>query len=141
MDATTETPDVVLDLRDRPALGASMGPASMGPAATGAAEPGQRHLGAVRWAGLGLLAVLNIADLVTTHIAMRDGAVEGNPVTRTLMAHGALSPAKLVVLAFLGVLIARSPARLHSAIAIWFVAGVYTMIVVSNVLVIGQLPH
>ncbi len=80
-------------------------------------------------------SVLNIGDLVTTKLALHGGAIEGNPLSSVLISHGALNPAKFLTLAVLAWCISRTPPRLFSTVAVWFVAGVYTMVIASNLLV------
>lgn len=110
----------VIDLRDPPA------------------KP-DRTVAIARWAGLIMLALLQIADLVTTKLAIHGGAIEANPISRALIAHGAINGAKFGALALLALSIAKSRPRVITAVAIWFVAGVYSMIVFSNLLVLSQI--
>ena len=111
--------ELVIDLRDSPQD----------------APVSARTLERMRWVGLVLLVVLNIGDLVTTKMALHGGAIEGNPFSSMLISHGAINPAKFLTLAVLAWCISRTPPRLFSTVAVWFVAGVYTMVIASNVLV------
>jgi hypothetical protein len=117
--APTSTDDLVIDLRDSPQN----------------APVSARTLERMRWVGLVLLVVLNIGDLVTTKMALHGGAIEGNPFSSMLISHGAINPAKFLTLAVLAWCISRTPPRLFSTVAVWFVAGVYTMVIASNLLV------
>jgi len=117
--APQSTDDLVIDLRDAPHdVGVSV-----------------RTLERMRWVGLVLLVVLNIGDLITTKMALHGGAIEGNPLSSMLISHGAINPAKFLTLAVLAWCISRTPPRLLSTVAVWFVAGVYTMVIASNLLV------
>lgn len=113
------TDELVIDLRDPPEQ----------PPVTA------RTIERMRWVGLVLLIILNIGDLVTTKMALHGGAIEGNPFSSMLISHGALNPAKFLTLAVLAWCISRTPPRLLSTVAVWFVAGVYTMVIASNLLV------
>ena len=104
-----------------------------------AVAPPSRSISLARWLGLAMLTLLQVADLVTTKFAMHGGAIEANPISRALIAHSAINPAKFAALALLGYSIAKSRPRISTALAIWFVAGVYTMIVFSNLLVLSQI--
>lgn len=117
--APRSTDELVIDLRDAP---------EDAPVST-------RTLERMRWVGLVLLVVLNIGDLVTTKMALHGGAIEGNPFSAMLISHGAINPAKFLTLAILAWCISRTPPRLFSTVAVWFVAGVYTMVIASNILV------
>jgi hypothetical protein len=117
--APQSTDDLVIDLRDSPEN----------------APVSARTLERMRWVGLVLLVVLNIGDLVTTKMALHGGAIEGNPFSSMLISHGAINPAKFLTLAVLAWCISRTPPRLFSTVAVWFVAGVYTMVIASNLLV------
>jgi hypothetical protein len=98
-----------------------------------------RTVAIARWAGLLVLALLQVADLVTTKFAIHGGAIEANPISRALIAHGAINAAKFGALALLAFSTAKSRPRVITAVAIWFVAGIYSMIVFSNLLVISQI--
>lgn len=121
--APQSTDDVVIDLRDSPHD----------------ASVSTRTLERMRWVGLVMLVVLNIGDLVTTKLALHGGAIEGNPLSSALISHGAINPAKFLTLAVLAWCISRTPPRLFSTVAVWFVAGVYTMVIASNLLVYANI--
>ena len=85
------------------------------------------------------IAVLNLADLVSTRVLLgHPGAIEGNPLARLLLSSGRL---EIVKAATLLVLIFRVPRRRPSVAfhaVLWFVAGVYALTVISNLLVWRQ---
>lgn len=89
-------------------------------------------------AGVGLLAVLNGADAVTTRMVLDrtpPGVTEANPLAGVLLATGSLLAVKLAVVAVLGVVVLRSRPRLGVAVTAWAAAGMYLAVVISNLLI------
>jgi hypothetical protein len=86
-----------------------------------------------------VIALLNLADIVTTHAVLaHTGAVESNPLAKALLSGGRVGLIKGIVL--LGLII-RVPKRLPTVAfnaVLWFVAGFYFLTVVSNLLVLRQ---
>jgi hypothetical protein len=81
-----------------------------------------------------LLAVLNLADVVLTRLALAAGAVEVNPLARILLAGGRVELLKVAVLCALALRAARRRPTLAFAVACWTVTGAYAMVVASNLL-------
>jgi hypothetical protein len=91
---------------------------------------------AVTLAAVGVLAVLNVADVVTTHMLISHRGVEANPLSSLLLASQSLLWAKLGILAVLGVRVLHSRPRLGVMGASCFAAGIYATAVLSNLLVL-----
>jgi len=106
-----------------------------GPVVVRTVESERRHRNA-RLIGVALLVVLNVADLVSTDAFLDAGVEEGNPVGAFLLSRGWAGWAKAILLLVLGWRVAKSPPRVGTTCALWFVAGVYTMAVLFNVLVL-----
>lgn len=85
---------------------------------------------------IGALAVLNGADVVTTHMLLAHRAVEANPLSSLLLASRALLWFKLGVLALLGLKVVYSRPRLGVMGVACFAAGIYATAVISNLLVL-----
>ena len=93
----------------------------------------------VHWATLvaiGALAVLNGADVVTTHMLLAHRAVEANPLSSILLASQSLLWVKLALLTLLGFKVIKSRPRLGVMGATCFAAGIYATAVLSNLLVL-----
>lgn len=85
---------------------------------------------------IGSVWLLNVGDIITTTIALHNGAHESNPLMTGIAGNvGALIFAKLFVLLFITFIARKAPARRGAALAT-FVAGVYTIVVLSNLFVI-----
>lgn len=90
---------------------------------------------------IGVLAVLNGADVVTTHMLLAHRAVEANPLSALLLASQSLLWVKLAILALLGLKVAYSRPRLGVMGAACFAAGIYATAVISNLLVLHLAVH
>jgi hypothetical protein len=93
----------------------------------------------VHWVTLiaiGALAVLNGADVVTTHMLLAHRAVEANPLSSILLASQSLLWVKLTLLTLLGFKVIKSRPRLGVMGAACFAAGIYATAVLSNLLVL-----
>lgn len=87
-------------------------------------------------AAIGVLVVLNGADVVTTHMLMAHHGMEANPLSSLLLASQSLLWVKLGILAMLGLKVVRSRPRLGVMGAACFAAGIYATAVLSNLLVL-----
>jgi hypothetical protein len=85
---------------------------------------------------IGALAVLNGADVVTTHMLLAHRAVEANPLSSILLASSSLLWVKLALLFVLGTKVLNSRPRLGVMGATCFAAGIYATAVLSNLLVL-----
>jgi hypothetical protein len=85
---------------------------------------------------LGLIAVLNGADDVTTRLLTARKAVEANPLAGFLLSNGNLLWVKLGLVAVLGAVAARVPPKLGVLVMSWAVLGLYAAAVLSNVLIL-----
>lgn len=89
--------------------------------------------------GIALLALLNVADTVTTHLLLSHaakGAVEANPLARVLIADGNLVYVKLLIVGVLGFAAFRDRPKLGFLIGVWLVVGFYAASVLSNLLLL-----
>lgn len=91
--------------------------------------------------GVALLAVLNVADLVTTRLVLHHaGGVEANPAARALLSGHRVEIVKLTILVLLVWRVVRDRASLPWTCLVWLAVGYYTLAVVSNALVLSALP-
>ena len=86
-----------------------------------------------------LIAVLNAFDLVTTYVAIAEGAHEANPIVAWMISSRLVVVVKVAICASLiiGAVVARRRRRrvtLTSLCAAWAVVGVYSLVVVINTL-------
>lgn len=79
------------------------------------------------------IAILSLADVVTTDRLAELGGTEINPVGRWLLENGWLLSAKLVAVAGLAGLVTRAQPRRWIPIALWSVAGIYSVLIVVHV--------
>jgi len=92
-----------------------------------------------RWALVGLLALLNVLDVVTTHLVLGSGGTEGNPIMASLVSEGWVGPLtlKLAACMVVAVIVARCPARSTFATrALVVVTGVYAAIITWNLAIL-----
>ena len=98
-----------------------------------------RRLRASTAVAVAVIALLNLADILTTNAVLRHtGAVESNPLASALLSGGRVGLIKAIVL--LGLII-RVPRRVPTVAfnaLLWFVAGFYFLTVVSNLLVLHR---
>ncbi len=85
---------------------------------------------------LGALAMLNIADVATTHMLLAHRAIEANPLAQLLLSSQNILWVKLCIVALLIARVARSRGRLGTMAATCFAAGIYATAVLSNLLVL-----
>lgn len=94
-----------------------------------------------RWWLVAVLVVLNALDVVTTHLVLENGGVEGNPIMKPVVDelwHGALI--KALCLAVIASLLVRCPKGSRRAdCTLAAVCGWYLFVVVWNVTVIARL--
>lgn len=89
--------------------------------------------------GLGILVLLNVLDIATTYVALHHGALEGNPIARSIIGHGFgwVIFSKALMLAFLAYCVVRIDTKQKvssamTALAVWTVVGAYLMVVTTN---------
>lgn len=92
-----------------------------------------------RLGALGLLVVLNVADLITTRAFLAAGAIEANPLGAFLIDRGWVGWVKGLLLLGLGIKVLRSPARVGTTSMLWFVVGVYATVVTVNLMALRAL--
>ena len=130
--------DAVIDLRDgsvsAPPRRRSPAPAPSLPGSAAAADEATHRR--LRVTAVVALAVLNGLDLLTTSAFMREGVPEGNPLAAAGLEHGWVGPFKLAVLAVLLARVLRRPPSLGSTCLLWFVTGVYAMVICVNVMIV-----
>ena len=102
-------------------------------------DPRAEHLRSSTAVAVAVIALLNLADILTTHAVLaHTGAVESNPLASALLSGGRVGLIKAIVL--LGLII-RVPRRVPTVAfnaVMWFVAGFYFLTVVSNLLVLHR---
>jgi len=81
---------------------------------------------------LGLLAVLNLVDVVITRLLLAQGGVELNPVADRLLASNTTLLVKLGLVAALAVHFVRHGPRLIVVCLMWLVTGFYVLAVVID---------
>jgi hypothetical protein len=91
---------------------------------------------AVTLGAVGLLAALNVADVVTTHLLISHRGVEANPLASILLTSQTLLWVKLAIVGLLGLRVLRSRPRLGLMGAACFASGIYATAVLSNLLVL-----
>ena len=85
------------------------------------------------------LVALNLADIVTTTLALHNGAHEGNPLMKPVA--GSILLLVLVKCLVIGGLVAAlkaQPSPRRALLRAQFAVGVYSMVVLSNLLVISH---
>jgi hypothetical protein len=98
-----------------------------------------RRLRASTAVAVAVIALLNLADILTTNAVLRHtGAVESNPLASALLSGGRVGLIKAIVLAGLIVRVPRRVPTVAFNALLWFVAGFYFLTVVSNLLVLHR---
>jgi hypothetical protein len=83
--------------------------------------------------GLGLLAMLQLADVLLTWALLANNGAELNPVGRALIGSGGAIVLKFAIVAGLLVLVLARPfVRLRFVCAVWAVTGIYVAVVALN---------
>ena len=75
------------------------------------------------------LAVLNVADVITTRLLLVRGGIELNPIADRLLGSNLALAVKLGIVVALGAHFARSRPRLSVVCTMWMVVGVYALVV------------
>jgi uncharacterized protein DUF5658 len=97
------------------------------------------HLRASTAVAVAVIALLNLADILTTHAVLaHTGAVESNPLASALLSGGRVGLIKGIVLLGLIIRIPRRVPTVAFNAVMWFVAGFYFLTVVSNLLVLQR---
>lgn len=97
------------------------------------------HLRVTRNRALAGLILLNVLDVVTTLFALSIGGHEGNPLMAPIAGHPwALVLTKVGFIVIFVSAVRRAPLRRGHAASV-FACGLYTTVVVSNILTIGRL--
>jgi hypothetical protein len=97
------------------------------------------HLMASTAFAVAMIAVLNLADIVTTTAVLaHTGATESNPLASALLAGGRVGLIKAGVLLALILRVPRRAPTVAFHAVLWFVAGFYFLTVVSNLLVLHR---
>ncbi len=81
---------------------------------------------------LGLLFVLNVADVVITRLLLDRGGVELNPLADRLLASNTTLVVKVGIVVALAVRALRQPPRLIVVCFIWLVVGIYVLAIALN---------
>jgi hypothetical protein len=98
-----------------------------------------RRLRASTAVAVAVIALLNLADIITTNAVLRHtGAVESNPLASALLSGGRVGLLKAIVLVGLIIRVPRRVPTVAFNALLWFVAGFYFLTVVSNVLVLHR---
>jgi hypothetical protein len=96
-------------------------------------------------AGVICLVALNLADVVTTRIALHLAThhghllVEGNPLARALLPAGRVELVKACLIVLLAWNTVRRRPTLRVACAVWATVGVYAMTIANNLLAIATM--
>ena len=103
------------------------------------------HLARAAIAAVICLVALNLADVVTTRVALHLAAsngravIETNPLARTLLPAGRVEVAKVVVIALLALNTVRRAPTLKVVCALWTTVGIYLTVIANNLLAIAAM--
>jgi hypothetical protein len=92
-------------------------------------------------AALWAIAYFNVGDVVLTKLALDRGASEGNPISAFLLDHSLLWPSKALLMMVFGSLAFSPRTRLATETETrrsWFVAGLYSCVVLVNTLTLWR---
>lgn len=94
-----------------------------------------------RIAGAWVIMLMNVLDVITTALVLSKGGSEANPIAEFLIEYRLLWVAKILIPCWILVFAYVGRARRDRVVeklyaAVWFIAGLYSMIVVSNTLVL-----
>jgi hypothetical protein len=107
-----------------------------------AAAPDTDHQASLRRASavaLAALALLQLADILTTRAMIARGAIESNPLAAVLLPSGHVEMVKAALVVVLAYRVhIRRPTVAFTA-ALWFGAGIYCLTVISNLLILNRL--
>lgn len=94
-----------------------------------------------RIAGAWVIMVMNVLDVITTTLVLEKGGGETNPIASFLIEYRLLWFLKVLIPVWILVFTYIGRARRDRVVerlyaAVWFIAGLYSMIVVSNTMVL-----
>jgi len=95
-------------------------------------RPAVEDLRPAGFVALGLLLVLNVADVVITRLLLDRGGIELNPLADHLLASNTTLLTKVLLVAALVVRLWHHPPRLVLVCFMWLTVGVYLLVVVVN---------
>jgi hypothetical protein len=109
--------------------------------ADGAVIERRTQLLSSRIAGAWVIMAMNVLDVVTTALVLRKGGGEANPIAEFLIEYRLLWFLKVLIPVWILVFTYIGRARRERVVerlyaAVWFIAGLYSMIVVSNTMVL-----
>lgn len=109
--------------------------------AEGAVIERRSQLLSSRIAGAWVIMAMNVLDVITTMLVLEKGGGEANPIAEFLIEYRLLWFLKVLIPVWILVFTYIGRARRERVVerlyaAVWFVAGLYSMIVVSNTLVL-----
>ena len=84
------------------------------------------------------IAILNLADVLTTRAVVGHGAIEANPLSSALLAGGRVELLKAGIIVALVLRVPRRRPTVAFHAILWFVAGFYALTVASNLLVLNR---
>lgn len=82
-----------------------------------------------------MIVVLNILDVITTYACLKLGASEGNPIAKWMLETGTLPFFKVAICGWLlATVMLFTPKNVSLTVvnAAWFVAGIYSFVIVLN---------
>jgi hypothetical protein len=109
-----------------------------GPVIVTVDESLRRHRQA-RLAGVALLVLLNVLDIITTKAFLDAGLAEGNVVGALFIESGTIAYVKGGLLLALAWRVVKAPPRVGTSCALWFVVGVYAAVITINTLALRAL--
>jgi hypothetical protein len=133
----TEIAPTVIDLRDSKM--AARQTQAIAPATGGAVQVRIELVRSFRIWAVGILAILNVADLITTRMFLDRGFQEGNGLSSALLQNGTMPWLKTAILVGLGWSAVKAPPKLGATCAMWFVTGLYAMVITVNTLALLSL--
>lgn len=109
--------------------------------ANGAVIERRTQLLSSRIVGAWVIMAMNVLDLVTTALVLSKGGGEANPIAEFLIEYRLLWVLKVLIPVWILVFTYIGRARRDRVVerlyaAVWFIAGLYSMIVVSNTMVL-----
>jgi len=99
----------------------------------------ENRLTASMCVAVAVIAVFNLADIVTTRAVLARGAIESNPLASFLLTGHRVELVKVMVLLALIYRVPRRTPTIAFHALLWFVAGFYALTVLSNLLVLQRI--